>query len=148
MNRHFVEMLSALSDAGADYLIIGAHALAAHGYTRGTKDLDIWIRPTPQNAERVWCALIEFGAPLEQLSISDLFTPGMICQIGVDPARIGLLTSPAGLEFDSAWQRHVTFAVNGMPFPFISRDDLLASKRAAGRPNDLRDIEELERLPQ
>jgi hypothetical protein len=63
MNRDFVEMLSALSDAGADYLVIGAHALAAHGYARGTRDLDIWVRPTPQNAARVWRALVEFGAP-------------------------------------------------------------------------------------
>jgi hypothetical protein len=148
MNRHFVEMLSALSDAGADYLVIGAHALAAHGYTRGTKDLDIWVRPTPQNAARVWRALIEFGAPLEQLTVDDLSTPGTICQIGVDPARIDFLTSPAGVDFDESWQRRVNVEVNDRDFPFISKDDLIASKRAAGRPNDLRDIEELERLPQ
>lgn len=148
MNRHFVEMLSALSDAGADYLVIGAHALAAHGYTRGTKDLDVWVRPTPENAARVWQALIEFGAPLERLTVDDLYTPGMICQIGVDPARIDILTSPAGLDFDSAWHRRVMFEVKDAKFPFLSRNDLIASKRAAGRPNDLRDIEELERLPQ
>ncbi len=148
MNRHFVEMLSALSDAGADYLVIGAHALAAHGYTRGTKDLDVWVRPTPQNAVRVWQALIEFGAPLERLTVDDLSTPGMICQIGVDPARIDILTSPAGLDFDGAWQRRVMFEVKNAQFPFLSRSDLIASKLAAGRPNDLRDIEELERLPQ
>jgi hypothetical protein len=148
MNRHFVEMLSALSDAGADYLIIGAHALAVHGYARGTRDLDIWVRPTPQNAERVWRALIDFGAPLERFSVDDLSTPGMICQIGVDPARIDLLTSPAGVEFEESWQRRLTVSVKDREFPFIGRDDLIASKRAAGRPNDFRDIEELERLPQ
>ncbi len=148
MNRHFVEMLSALSDAGADYLIIGAHALAVHGYARGTRDLDIWVRPTPQNAERVWRALIDFGAPLERFSVDDLSTPGMICQIGVDPARIDLLTSPAGVEFEESWQRRLTVFVKDREFNFIGRDDLIASKRAAGRPNDFRDIEELERLPQ
>jgi hypothetical protein len=148
MNRHFVEMLSALSDAGADYLVIGAHALAAHGYARATKDLDIWVRPTPQNAARVWRALAEFGAPLEQLTIDDLYTPGTICQIGVDPARIDLLTSPAGVEFEGSWHRRLTVVVKDREFPFLGRDDLIASKRAAGRPNDLRDIDELERLPQ
>ena len=148
MNRHFVEMLSALSDAGADYLIIGAHALAVHGYARGTRDLDIWVRPTPQNAARVWRALIDFGAPLERFSVDDLSTPGMICQIGVDPARIDLLTSPAGVEFEESWQRRLTVSVKDREYHFIGRDDLIASKRAAGRPNDFRDIEELERLPQ
>jgi hypothetical protein len=148
MNRHFVEMLSALSDAGADYLIIGAHALAVHGYARGTRDLDIWVRPTPQNAERVWRALIDFGAPLERFSVDDLSTPGMICQIGVDPARIDLLTSPAGVEFEKSWQRRRIVSVKDREFNFIGKDDLIASKRAAGRPNDFRDIEELERLPQ
>jgi len=148
MNRHFVEMLSALSDAGADYLVIGAHALAAHGYARGTRDLDIWVRPTPENAARVWRALADFGAPLEKFTVDDLSTPGTICQIGVEPARIDLLTSPAGVKFDESWQRRLTVLVKDREFPFIGRDDLIASKRAAGRPNDFRDIEELERLPQ
>jgi hypothetical protein len=148
MNRHFVEMLAALSDAGADYLVIGAHALAAHGYARGTRDLDIWVRPTPQNAERVWRALVEFGAPLDRFTIADLSSAGTICQIGVEPTRIDLLTEPAGVDFEVSWQRRLTVSVNNREFMFIGRDDLIASKKAAGRPNDFRDIEELERLPQ
>ena len=98
-------MLSALSDAGAEYLIIGATALAAHGYTRGTKDIDIWIRPTPENAARVYRALIEFGAPMHEVSVQDLSTPGLIYQIGVDPGRIYFLTQPAGVTFEPAWQQ-------------------------------------------
>ncbi|MCU1228478.1 MAG: hypothetical protein JWO97_1362 [Acidobacteria bacterium] len=148
MNRNFVEMLTALSDASAEYLIIGATALAAHGFVRGTKDMDIWIRPTPENAARVWSALIEFGAPLQDLTVKDLSAPGTIYQIGVDPGRIDLLTEPAGVTFDAAWAQRVMFTISGRSFPFIGRADLIASKRAAGRPNDLRDIEELERLPQ
>jgi hypothetical protein len=148
MNRHFVEMLRALSDAGAEYLVIGAHAVAAHGYTRATKDLDVWVRPTPDNAQRVWRALLNFGAPLEQLRIEDLHTMGTIFQIGIDPGRIDLLTAPSGVDFDSAWPRRVSYSVDGTPFPFIGRADLVASKLATGRPNDLRDIEELDRLPQ
>ncbi len=86
MNRDFAEMLSALSDAGAEFLVVGAHALAAHGRPRATGDLDIWVRPSAENAERVWSALARFGAPLAALTRRDLQTPGIEFQIGVEPA--------------------------------------------------------------
>lgn len=93
MNRHFVEMLLALSDAGAEFLIVGAHAVAAHGHYRATKDIDIWIRPSPENVERVWTALVAFGAPMHDLTREDLCTPGTFYQIRVEPTRIDLLRS-------------------------------------------------------
>jgi hypothetical protein len=144
MNRNFVEMLSALSDAGAEFLVIGAHAVAAHGVLRGTRDLDIWIRPTRQNAERVWRALAEFGAPLRDVTIEDLCTPELIYQLGVEPTRIDFITSPAGLDFESAWRDRVLIAVADREFPFLSKHDLIASKRAAARPQDLVDADNLE----
>lgn len=144
MNRDFVEMLSALSDAGAEYLVIGAHALAAHGYLRGTRDLDIWIRPTRENAQRVWRALAEFGAPLRGVTMEDLHTPELIYQLGVEPQRIDFITTPAGVEFDSSWRDRVMVRVSGRDFPFLNREDLIRSKRAAGRPQDLVDISHLE----
>ena len=101
MNRDFVEMLSALSDAGAEYLLVGAHALAAHGRPRATGDLDLWVRATPQNARRVWSALLEFGAPLDGITVEDLSTPDVVFQIGLPPSRIDLLTSISGVEFDA-----------------------------------------------
>lgn len=146
MNRHFVEILRGLSDAGAEYLIIGAQALSAHGYVRATKDLDIWIRPSRENAQRVWIALARFGAPLENLSMDDLTTPGTIFQIGIDPIRIDVLTAVAGLGFDEAWSGRTTIAYEGLDLPYLSKADLIRSKRAAGRPQDLIDIENLERL--
>jgi hypothetical protein len=88
------------------------------------------------------------SAPLEQFTIEDLASPGTICQIGVEPNRIDLLTEPAGVDFEASWQRRINVSVQNREFNFIGRDDLIASKRAAGRPNDFRDIEELERLPQ
>jgi Nucleotidyl transferase of unknown function (DUF2204) len=144
MNRDFAEILRELSAAGADFLIVGAHALAAHGYVRATKDLDIWIRPSAENAQRVWRALTAFGAPLEALAIDDLTTPETVFQIGVDPIRIDFLTSIAGLEFEDAWQDRVTIDFGGSPLPFISRDDLIRNKRAAGRPQDLVDADALD----
>jgi len=146
MNRHFVEMLSALSDANAEFLIVGAHAVAAHGHYRATKDIDIWINPSPENVVRVWDALREFGAPLHQLSPADLMTPGTIYQIGVDPIRIDLLTAVEPLAFAEAWANRAIVTVDSQPWPFLGREDLIRSKRAAGRPHDLKDIEALEQF--
>src|SRR6186997_403579 len=102
MSRDFVEMLSALSAAGARFLVVGAHALAAHGAPRATGDLDIWIDATPENAAHVLAALRTFGAPLLDLSAADLCTPETVFQIGVPPARIDILTSISGVEFGNA----------------------------------------------
>ena len=98
MNPNFVEMLRALSDAGADFLIVGAHARAAYGEPRATKDLDIWVRPTPENAARVWNALVAFGAPTFDLTRDDLAQPGLILQLGVPPYRIGIITELTALH--------------------------------------------------
>jgi hypothetical protein len=147
VNRDFAEMLAALSAAGADYLLVGAHALAAHGVVRATGDLDVWVRPTPENASKVWRALVAFGAPLQQLTEHDLATPGVVFQIGVVPYRIDLLTSIDGVPFEEAWQRRIRVRVEGQEIPLIGREDLLRNKRATGRLRDLADAEELEKLP-
>jgi hypothetical protein len=143
MNQDFVEMLSALSEAGADFLLIGAHALAAHGRPRATGDLDIWVRPTLENASRVWAALLRYGAPLHEISLVDLRTPGVVFQIGIVPSRIDLLTSISGVEFDDAWNNRITISVSGVSIPTIGREDLIRNKLAAGRPRDLADAAEL-----
>lgn len=144
MNRDFVEMLAALSEAGADYLVIGAHAVAVHGRPRATGDLDIWVRPTPENADRVWAALSAFGAPLHQLTRADLVADDLVFQIGVAPNRIDLLTTIGGVRFEEAWKRRTVVELWGLKVPVISRDDLIRSKKAAGRPQDLADIADLE----
>lgn len=145
MNRDFAEMLRELSAAGAEFLVVGAHALAVYGHVRATKDLDIWIRPSAENARKVWSALAAFGAPLEDLTVDDLATPETVFQIGVDPVRIDLLTSISGVEFEAAWANRLTIEQEGMPLPFLGRADLVRTKRAAGRPQDLLDADALER---
>ena len=92
MNRDFVEMLSALFEAGAEFMVVGAHALAVHGTARATGDLDIWVRASPENGQRVLAALRVFGAPLFDLTLEDLSHPGIVFQMGLPPARIDLLT--------------------------------------------------------
>lgn len=146
MNRDFAEMLSALSDAGAEFLVVGAHALAAHGLPRATGDLDIWVRPSPDNARRVLDALKAFRAPLHDLSEDDLVHPGTVFQIGVVPNRIDILTAISGVAFEDAWSRRVWLVVAGLRLPFLGRADLAANKRAAGRPKDLADLAALDEL--
>ena len=111
-------------------------------------DFDIWVRPTAENADRVYAAIVKFGAPLHGLTTEDLTTPGLIYQIGVKPSRIDILTALSGVDFESAWRRRIEAIVDGESYFVIGRDDLIANKRATGRPQDLLDADRLERLPQ
>jgi hypothetical protein len=124
--------------------VVGAHALAAHGIPRATGDLDIWVRPTQENAARVWAALERFGAPLHELMPRDLYSPEVVFQIGLPPNRIGLLTSITGVAFDEAWQNRIIVAVSGQDVPTIGLEDFIRNKKAVGRPRDLADLAELE----
>jgi hypothetical protein len=144
VNDDFAEMLSALSASGADFLLVGAHALAVHGLVRATGDLDLWVRPTVENAERVWEALVQFGAPLDQFDKSDLVAPDMVLQIGLPPRRIDLLTSITGVAFDEAWDAREHVDVAGMQIPVIDRATLIRNKSATGRPRDAADVRELQ----
>jgi hypothetical protein len=145
MNRDFVEMLDALSAAAAEFLVVGAHALAVHGHPRATGDLDLWVRATPENAARVWAALVAFGAPLDELSQADLATHGIVYQIGVAPNRIDILTSITGVSFDEAWPARIEAEIVGRTIPVLGREQLIANKRATARLRDLADVEDLER---
>jgi len=141
VNRDYAEMLSALSGAGAEFLVVGAHALAAHGTPRTTGDLDIWINPTPDNVTRVMAALRAFGAPLMDLTVDDLTKPGTVFQIGVVPSRVDILTAVSGVAFTDAWQRRLVLDIEGVAVPVLGRDDFIANKRASGRPKDRIDLE-------
>lgn len=147
MNRDFVEMLQELSGAGAEFLVVGGYALAAHDNPRATKDIDIWVRPTLENAERVWSALARYGAPMHELTVADLSVPGLIFQLGVPPQRIDILTVIAGVTFDEAWPNRITSTdpETGVQYQVIGKAELIANKRAVGRPQDLVDVDHLER---
>ena len=103
MNPDFLDMLSALFEEGAEYLLVGAYALAVYGLPRATGDLDIWISTTPENRRRVWRALARFGAPLRELEEADLAAEDLVFQVGVAPQRIDILTSIDGVDFEEAW---------------------------------------------
>jgi predicted nucleotidyltransferase len=143
VNRDFFDMLSALSEAGAEFLIVGAYALAAHARPRATGDIDIWVNPAPANAERVMRALITFGAPLHDLTTADLTKSDTVFQIGVDPCRIDILSGVSGLRFDDAWQRRLELEIEGVRVPVLGREDLIVNKRASNRAKDRLDLEQL-----
>jgi hypothetical protein len=145
MNQDFVDLISAFNAADVRYLIVGAHALAAHGHVRATKDLDVWVGPDPENASRVYRALAAFGAPLTELTERDLASPGTIFQIGVAPVRIDVVTAIDGVDFEECWQARVATTFGGLPTAVLSREHLLRNKRASGRLQDLADVERLER---
>lgn len=144
MNQDFSDLLAVFNAQNVDYLVVGAHALAAHGHVRATKDLDIWVRPDPSNAPRVLKALREFGAPLHDLSEMDLRSGGLIFQIGVEPVRIDVLTSISGVDFSEAWGERVLSRFSGIPVAVLSKRHLMQNKRAAGRKQDLADVDWLE----
>jgi len=147
MNRDFKDLLCAFNDQGVEYLVVGAHALAAHGHVRATKDLDVWVRPEPANARRVLAALSAFGAPLQGLVEADLAHPGLIFQMGVPPLRIDVLTAIDGVSFDEAWRVRLRARFGEMEVPVLSREHLIQNKRTVGRLQDLADIERLEQTP-
>jgi hypothetical protein len=137
-------MLSALSDEHAEFLVVGAYAVAAHGIPRATADLDVWVRQSEENARRVWRALRRFGAPVGDLREEDLSADALVVQIGVAPRRIDVLTSIAGVAFDEAWANRTEVVIEGLRVPVISRSDLIRNKKAVGRPQDLADVARLE----
>lgn len=146
LNPDFRDLFAALNGAGAEYLVVGGYALAAHGAPRYTKDLDIWVRCTTGNAKRVWAALEEFGASLGQLTLADLETLGTVFQIGVAPSRIDILTHIDGVVFDEAWPLRIDGNYGDQPIQLIGRNEFLRNKAAAGRLQDLADIEALNRM--
>lgn len=146
MNRDFAAMLNALSAEGVEMLVVGAYAVAAHGLPCATGDIDIWVRPSSENAARVWRALERFGAPRSRLTQETFTEPDVVYQIGLPPNRIDLLTGIDGVEFTEAWTDRIETTIDGVTVSLISRKHLLANKRATGRPQDLADVARLEEL--
>ncbi|HEY6326512.1 MAG TPA: hypothetical protein VIW73_08410 [Candidatus Cybelea sp.] len=136
LNPDFSDLLRAFLSGGVEFLVVGAHALSVHDRARATKDLDVWIQPTRENAQRVWRALASFGAPLHSLTVEDLIDEDTVFQIGVAPIRIDVLTSITGVDFEEAWPKRIEVERDGLLVPFIGVDEFLKNKDATGRDQD------------
>lgn len=146
LNEDYKDMLRALSDEKVKFILVGAYALAAHGYPRATMDIDIWIMPSPDNTEAVLRALRRFGAPLHNLTKEDLQKDATIFQIGVAPRRIDIITAASGLQFEHTYQNSIMVNIDGIDVRIPSIEDLIINKKATGRTKDLADAEALESL--
>jgi hypothetical protein len=140
LNPDFKDMLSCLRDEKVEFIVVGAYALAAHGFPRATGDIDIWVKSEAGNAKKIMRALAKFGAPVSDLSEDDFILHDRIIQIGVEPCRIDILTCIDGVEFDEAWQKKVGISVGEMEIHVLSKADLLKNKLAADRDKDRGDI--------
>lgn len=142
-NEDYKEMLWLLGEEGVRFLLVGAYAMAAHGYPRATMDIDIWVKPSEENAPLVMRALKRFEAPLFGLTLDELNSESLVFQIGVAPRRIDIMTSITGLRFDEAYLRSKSIQVDSLTLQVLSLHDLLENKKSTGRLKDLADVEEL-----
>ena len=143
MNSDFKDLLRAFNEAGVKYLIVGGYAYAEHVEPRYTKDLDVWIERTADNAMSVLAALRSFGAPLRELSKDDLTSAGTFYQIGLPPNRIDIITQLVEMDFAQCWQRRKTVSIGELTVEYIAIDDLIENKERTARPHDLADAEHL-----
>lgn len=140
LNPDFKGILLCLKEEEVDFIVVGAYALAAHGFPRATGDIDLWVRISPDNARKIICALAKFGAPLSDLSDQDFMSSQSVIQIGVEPCRVDIITGIDGIEFLEAWQNKVKVVVEGIDLYVPSKADLLKNKLASGRDKDQGDI--------
>ncbi len=146
LNEDYKEMLQCLADEEVKFLLVGAYALAAHGYPRATMDIDIWVMPSLDNATAVLRALGRFGAPLHGLTVEDLQKDDTVFQIGIAPRRIDIITGASGLQFAEALAHSSRIMLESIEIHIPSVDDLIRNKRASGRTKDIADAEALESL--
>ena len=143
MNSDFKELLSALNEQGVEYLIVGGYAVIFHTEPRFTKDLDIWVRPSAENATRLMGAFKQFGLPLVDIEEADFATEGTQYMIGAPPVSLDFLTSIGELDFEACWERRVRDEIDGIPVAYLGRDDLITSKEMADRDQDRADLMKL-----
>lgn len=146
--QDFADLLIELCERKAEFLLVGGWAVILYGHVRATDDMDIFVRSSTSNSERVFAALEAFGAPLREHSVAPghFAREGDAYRFGIAPLKIEVLTKISGVSFDEALRGSMTFDLEGHPIPYIGKAALIANKKSAGRLKDLADVEELERL--
>ena len=146
LNSDFRDILSAFCEERVEFMVVGAYAVAAHGLPRATGDIDLWVKCSEPNAERIWAALTKFGAPLGNISKQDFIIRDNVVQIGVTPRRIDILTEITGVAYEEAEAQTITIELEGLAIPVIGLSHLLQNKSAIGRPQDKADVARLEEM--
>ncbi|MEW5853809.1 MAG: nucleotidyl transferase AbiEii/AbiGii toxin family protein [Myxococcota bacterium] len=146
LKKDFREFIQLFHSMGVEYVLVGGYAVACHGFPRFTGDIDFFVRSTRHNAERIKRALDAFGFADTGLTLKDISSPGTIVQLGIPPNRIDIITEIDGVTFDEAWATRQTVNLGGVDVQVVSADVLLKNKRASGRPKDLLDVVELEKV--
>ena len=144
LNQDFKEFIQSLNDNDVRYLVVGGYAVAQHGHPRYTKDIDIWVEMSAENAVQVIKALAQFGFASLGLTETDFLEPDQIIQLGYPPSRIDILTTLSGVEFSECYSSHVVAELEGVSVNFIDLENLKKNKKATGRHQDLADLENLE----
>jgi hypothetical protein len=145
LNKDYKEMLQLLLEEQVDFILVGAYALAAHGYPRATGDIDIWVRADEINSINIYRALERFGAPVDQITVNDFANEGIVFQIGVTPRRIDIITHLDGVSFGEADEDKVIVEVEGLKLPILSFDKLIKNKLSTGRERDELDVKLLQK---
>ncbi len=143
LNQDFKEFIQSLNDNQVRYLVIGGYAVAFHGYPRYTKDIDIWVEMSQENAANLIKALEQFGFGSLNLQVSDFLDPDQVIQLGYPPSRIDLLTTPSGVTFETCFASRVEVPFEDLTVNFIDLENLKQNKKASGRLQDLADLENL-----
>ena len=144
INKDFREFIECLNKHKAEYLVVGGYAVAFHGHPRYTKNLDIWIRVSAENADKLLKAINDFGFSSLGLTKNDFETPELIIQLGNPPNRIDIITTASGIKFEDSYPHRIVENIEGLEVNFIDIENLKINKKATGRHQDLADIENLE----
>ena len=143
MNSDFKDILLCLNQHKVRYLIVGGYAVMKYAEPRYTKDIDIWVEPSKKNSKKVYKALDDYGAPVDNLSDTDFAKAGTIYIMGIPPVRVDIITRISGVTFTTAWKNKTYSKLYSTRVPFIGLNELIRSKKAAGRPQDLLDLDNL-----
>jgi hypothetical protein len=144
LNTDWKQFVESLNSSGVEYLLVGALAVAHHALPRNTGDIDFFVRRSPENARRIVEAIERFGFASLNLRPEDFLEDDSVIQLGLPPRRIDLINHLAGVGFDEAWHARVPMELGGVTLHVISKEHLLANKRALGRQQDLADVAALE----
>jgi hypothetical protein len=146
LEADFKDMIKIFLEEQVRFLLVGGISINIYGFIRATKDLDLWVETSKENAEKIIKALAEFGAPMHNIFVQDFEKEGTVFQIGVEPIRIDIITEVTGLKFVEAFQNAKIMEIDNINIPVISLSDLIKNKKATGRLQDLADVERLENI--